>query len=117
MSIPDRVWTKRRRLNPSEWDRVGLHAYHTERILEVAGLLRAAAQLAALHHERLDGSGYHRGLGAAALPAAARLLTGAEVYQSLLEERVWRPALTREEAATEVRRMGRRRTAGRRRRA
>jgi ATP/maltotriose-dependent transcriptional regulator MalT len=48
--------------------------------------------LAGLHHERIDGSGYHRGAAGVAEPQAARLLAVVEVYQSMLEDRSWRPA-------------------------
>jgi response regulator RpfG family c-di-GMP phosphodiesterase/DNA-binding CsgD family transcriptional regulator len=103
VSVPNRVWIKRGPLNPAEWERVRLHAYHTERILSFAAPLRAPAAIAGLHHERLDGSGYHRGLHANAVPLAARVLAVAEVYQSMSEERAWRPARTREEARRQLR--------------
>jgi len=54
--------------------------------------MRASATIAGLHHERLDGSGYHVGLPANALPFTARLLAVAEIYQSMSEDRAWRPA-------------------------
>jgi DNA-binding NarL/FixJ family response regulator len=55
-----------------------------------------------MHHERLDGSGYHRALPAASIPLPARLLAAAEAYQSMVEERPWRPALTAPDAAREL---------------
>ena len=104
VSIPDLVWTKRGPLNPSERARVQLHAYHTQRILTVSPALRASGETAGVHHERIDGSGYHRGLPAAALPLGTRLLSAAEVYQSITEERSWRPGLDAADAAAELRR-------------
>src|SRR5205085_1650328 len=104
VSVPDRVWSKSGALNPSEWARVHLHPYHSQRILTVSPVLRASGELAGLHHERIDGSGYHRALPAAALPLSGRLLAAAEAYQSMLEERSWRPALDRQAAAAAVRR-------------
>jgi DNA-binding CsgD family transcriptional regulator len=65
--------------------------------------LAGLASLASLHHERLDGSGYHRGARGAALPPAARLLAAADVYHAMTEPRPHRPALAPEEAATELR--------------
>jgi DNA-binding CsgD family transcriptional regulator len=94
VSVPHRIWIKRGSLNPSEWERVRLHAYHSQRILSLSAPLRESAVLAGLHHERLDGTGYHRGLPASALPLLARLLAVAEMYQSMTEQRAWRPALT-----------------------
>lgn len=104
LSVPNQVWAKRGPLNPAQWARVRLHAYHTERILGVSDALRGAGQVAGLHHERLDGTGYHRGLPVAAIPLAARVLMAAETYQSMTEERSWRPALAPRDAAAEVRR-------------
>jgi HD-GYP domain-containing protein (c-di-GMP phosphodiesterase class II) len=102
VSVPNRIWSKHGSLNRAEWERVRLHAYHTQRILTVAGPLRRTGELAGMHHERLDGSGYHRALPAAAIPPPARLLAAAEAYQSMVEERPWRPALTAAEAAREL---------------
>jgi ATP/maltotriose-dependent transcriptional regulator MalT len=61
------------------------------------------AAIAGLHHERLDGSGYHRGLRANELPLTARLLATAEIYQSMREDRAWRPALAPAEATRQLR--------------
>ncbi|MGH7877310.1 MAG: HD domain-containing phosphohydrolase [Candidatus Dormibacteraceae bacterium] len=104
VSVPDRIWSKPGSLNRAEWDRVHLHTYHTQRILTVSPALRASGELAGLHHERIDGLGYHRGLPAPALPLGGRLLAAAEVFQSMVETRSWRPALDRAAAAVELRR-------------
>jgi len=105
VSVPGNVWLKRAALNRAEWDRVKLHAYHSQRIMAVTPLLRGPADIAGQHHERVDGSGYHRGVPAAAIPFASRLLMAAEVYQSMLEERSFRPAMKPEDAAGEQRRV------------
>lgn len=103
LSVPNRVWMKHGHLNSAEWERVRLHAYHTERIISFAAPLREAAAITGLHHERLDGSGYHRGLTAKALPLSARILAVAEVHRSMSEERAWRPPLTPAESARQLR--------------
>ena len=59
----------RARSTPDEWEQVRLHAYHTERVLARSPFLATLAPFAGAHHERLDGSGYHRGATAAALTA------------------------------------------------
>ena len=66
--------------------RFSRHAYHSQRILTVSSVLRSCGEVAGLHHERIDGSGYHRGLPATALPLGARLLGAAEAYQSMTED-------------------------------
>jgi HD-GYP domain-containing protein (c-di-GMP phosphodiesterase class II) len=79
---------------------VRLHTYYTERILARAPSLARLGALAASHHERLDGSGYHRGLPAASQSAAGRILAAADVYTALTETRPYRPAHPPEEAAS-----------------
>ena len=104
VSVPDGVWLKRGPLSAPEWERVRLHAYHTERIMSVAAALRPCGVIAGLHHERIDGSGYHRGVSSSALSTPARLLAAAEAFQSMTEARSWRPARAPSDAATELRR-------------
>jgi DNA-binding CsgD family transcriptional regulator len=78
---------------------VRLHPHWTDRILSGCPPLAGFAGCAAAHHERLDGSGYHRGARAGELDPAARLLAAADVLSALTEDRPHRPALPREEAA------------------
>jgi hypothetical protein len=66
--------------------------YHSERVLLRAPSLVALAPLAGAHHERLDGSGYHRGTAAAGLSAQARLLAAADAYHAMTEPRAHRAA-------------------------
>ena len=97
--IPTGIWEKPGPLNTAEWEQVRLHTYHTERILSRAPMLGPIALLAGLHHERMDGSGYHRGAPPAMLDLAARILAAADVFQALVEDRPYRPAHTSTEAA------------------
>jgi HD-GYP domain-containing protein (c-di-GMP phosphodiesterase class II) len=101
------VWTKAGALSEREWERVRLHPYYTERVLARPGGLARLGTLAAHHHERLDGSGYHRGAPAAILSPAARILAAADVYRALTEPRPHRPARSAEAAAEELRREAR----------
>ncbi len=80
-----------------------MHPYYTERILVRPAALAQLGALASLHHERLDGSGYHRGLPASVLSPAARILAAADVYHAMTEPRPHRPARTPESAASELR--------------
>jgi HD-GYP domain-containing protein (c-di-GMP phosphodiesterase class II) len=86
-------------LAPGEWERVRLHPYLTERVFAQSPALSPLGALGALHHERLDGSGYHRGLSAPMLDAAARILAAANAYAALTETRPHRPALSEPDAA------------------
>ena len=80
-----------------------LHPYFTERILAQPTLLESIGELAATHHERLDGSGYHKGVSAPALSTNARILGVADTYSTLLAERPHRPAQTPAQAARSLR--------------
>jgi HD-GYP domain-containing protein (c-di-GMP phosphodiesterase class II) len=93
------IWQKAGPLSLDEWEQVRLHAYHSERVLCRSPFLAALLPVATFHHERLDGSGYHRGATAAALTPAARLLAAADVYHAMTEPRPHRGALTPERAA------------------
>jgi HD-GYP domain-containing protein (c-di-GMP phosphodiesterase class II) len=72
---------------------VRLHPYYTERVLERSRALAPLAPVAGAHHERLDGSGYHRGATAAQLSLGARLLAAADAYDAMTHDRPHRPAL------------------------
>jgi HD-GYP domain-containing protein (c-di-GMP phosphodiesterase class II) len=102
--IPNGIWDRPGPLGDAEWERVRLHPYFTERMLARPRALAALAALAGTHHERLDGSGYHRGSTASALAPAARILAAADAYHAMTEPRPHRPARTADAAAEELRR-------------
>ena len=68
-----------------------LHVYYVERIFNRPEPLRRIGLLAATHHERMDGSGYHRGVGGAMLSAPARLLAAADAYHAMTQPRPTAP--------------------------
>ena len=72
VAVPNGIWDKPGPLSAAEWERVRLHPYYTERVLERSGALAPLARLAGAHHERLDGSGYHRGAARRAADRRAR---------------------------------------------
>ncbi len=96
------IWEKAPPLGTVEMEQVRLHPYHTERILERSALFKPLARLAGLHHERVDGSGYFRGIDGASLDRPARVLAAADACAELLEERPGRDALSPDEAAIEL---------------
>ena len=93
------VWAQAGPLSQDQWEQVRLHAYHSERVLSRSPYLATLRDPCGWHHERLDGSGYHRGTGAASLSPAARLLAAADVAQALTAPRAHRPALPPEQVA------------------
>jgi HD-GYP domain-containing protein (c-di-GMP phosphodiesterase class II) len=103
LGVPSRLWDKPTELTRSELEQARLHPYHSERILSRVPTLGGLARLAGLHHERLDGSGYHRGVGAVELPLAARVLAAADAYRVLVEDGPRRPGSSPERAAARLR--------------
>jgi HD-GYP domain-containing protein (c-di-GMP phosphodiesterase class II) len=102
IGVPNTIWDKPGPLSEAEWERVRLHPYYTERVLARVSALGGVCALAAQHHERLDGSGYHRGSAAPLLPSAGRILAAADVFHAMLEPRPHRPAQPAAAAAAEL---------------
>jgi HD-GYP domain-containing protein (c-di-GMP phosphodiesterase class II) len=101
--VPATVWDKPGPLSASEQERMRLHVYYVERIFQRPEPLRRVGLLAATHHERMDGSGYHRGIGGVMLSMPARLLAAADAYHAMLQPRPHRDARTPDDAARELR--------------
>jgi HD-GYP domain-containing protein (c-di-GMP phosphodiesterase class II) len=99
VAIGARTWQKPGPLTADEWEQVRLHPYHTERVLSRSPFLSALVPVARAHHERLDGSGYHRGAVGAELALPARVLAAADAYHAMIEPRPHREALPAEHAA------------------
>ena len=99
LGVPNSIWDKPGKLTPAEMERVRLHPYLTERMLAGTPTLAELGRIAVQHHERLDGSGYPRGLAGDSITAAGRILAAADYYSTMLEPRPHRPALARDDAA------------------
>jgi HD-GYP domain-containing protein (c-di-GMP phosphodiesterase class II) len=93
VGVSNAIWEKPGPLGFGEWERVRLHPHFTERAFAQSQALAPIGILAGTHHERLDGSGYHRGTRAPALDQAARILAAADCYAAMREPRPYRPAL------------------------
>jgi HD-GYP domain-containing protein (c-di-GMP phosphodiesterase class II) len=101
--VPNTIWDKPGPLTNAEWERVRLHPYYAERMLARPEALARLGAIAACHHERLDGSGYHRSLPGSALSPSARILAAADAYHAMTEARPHREALEPEQAAATLR--------------
>jgi HD-GYP domain-containing protein (c-di-GMP phosphodiesterase class II) len=97
LSVPNRILDKPGPLDPAEWEIMRLHALYTERIVEHVQGFEWLAFACAAHHERMDGSGYCRGIGADQLPELSRVLAVADVFDALSTARPYRHALAPEE--------------------
>jgi len=103
LGVSNAIWDKPGALTEAEYERVRLHPYLTDRMLVRLTALAPSREIAARHHERLDGSGYPRGLTATSLTPLDRLLAAADVYHAKTEPRPHRPALEPQQASRELR--------------
>jgi HD-GYP domain-containing protein (c-di-GMP phosphodiesterase class II) len=100
--VSNAVWEKPALLTTADWEQVRMHTYYTERILSASAALAPVAAIACLHHERLDGSGYHRGCRGTDIGTAARVLAAADSFQAMIQSRPHRAALDPDQARDEL---------------
>ena len=103
IGVPSGVWDETKSWSLSQRERARTHPYLLERMLAHTLLLGDIVQCASMHHERLDGSGYPRGLRRESIPMPARILAVADVYQALRQPRPHRDALDQDQAAQVLR--------------
>ena len=92
LAISSRILEKEGPLSDAEFAEIRRHPDYSRRILARVPPFRRVADLAGEHHERLDGSGYTRGVEGEELSRAARALSVADVYEALTAARPYRPA-------------------------
>jgi HD-GYP domain-containing protein (c-di-GMP phosphodiesterase class II) len=100
--LPATILEKPGPLTATETERMRMHSYYTERMLARPPALARIGAVAALANERLDGSGYHRGLPGSGISAPGRILAAADVFQAMREPRPYRPALSTKAAVAEL---------------
>ena len=103
LGVSNQVWSKPADLSPPEWERVRMHPYLTERVLDRIPGLGAVRTIARAHHEHLDGTGYPLGLAGSMLGRSERILAAAVAYQSALEPRPYRDPMTPQQAIARLR--------------
>jgi HD-GYP domain-containing protein (c-di-GMP phosphodiesterase class II) len=101
--VSNSIWDRPGQLSAGEWERVRLNPYLTARMLRQSATLAPLGDIAVQVHERLDGSGYPRGLSGSAISMPARVLGAAEAYASIREPRPHRPSRPADEAAAQLR--------------
>jgi putative nucleotidyltransferase with HDIG domain len=98
LSVPNEILQKPGALTDEEYDVIKRHAEVGSELVRQLGFSAQVARLVHDHHERLDGSGYPRGLGAPDLDIETRVLAVCDVFDALLSTRVYRPAWALENA-------------------
>ncbi|MDY2913726.1 MAG: HD-GYP domain-containing protein [Candidatus Enteromonas sp.] len=103
--VPDAILNKPARLTKEEFEIIKLHTTEGEKLLRtcLAGLedpefIRIACNIALYHHERIDGTGYPKGLRGEDIPFEARVMAVADVYEALISPRCYKSAYSVEEA-------------------
>lgn len=98
LSVPNEILQKPAALTDKEYETIKRHTELGSELVRQLGFSAQVARLVLNHHERLDGSGYPRGLGAPDLDIETRILAVCDVFDALLSRRVYRPAWTLEKA-------------------
>jgi HD-GYP domain-containing protein (c-di-GMP phosphodiesterase class II) len=93
LGVSNAILDKPGRLDADEWLAVQRHATYTEQILGRIRLFSQLAQVAGAHHERLDGRGYPRGIGADAIGLETRIITVADIFDAITATRPYRGAI------------------------
>jgi DNA-binding CsgD family transcriptional regulator len=101
--VPTAILDKPTPHTATEEERIRAASYFTERVLARPQALARLGAIAGLAHERMDGSGYHRGISGQAIPLSGRILATACAFHELLEPRASRPARTLKEATGVIR--------------
>lgn len=101
--VPGNVLSKPSPLSGSDLERMRMHVYYVERIFSRPEPLKRVGLVASMHHERMDGSGYHRAVSGVVLTTPCRILAVADAYHAMLQPRPYRESLSPEKAASEIR--------------
>jgi putative nucleotidyltransferase with HDIG domain len=100
LGVSNLILDKPGKLDAEETARIRRHTSHTHEILKRVRVFEGFAEMAASHHERLDGGGYHRGIAGDELSIEVRILAVADMYEALAARRPYRQERTSEEAMT-----------------
>jgi diguanylate cyclase (GGDEF)-like protein/putative nucleotidyltransferase with HDIG domain len=104
LAIPDSILMKPAQLDVQEWRQMRSHADEGARIIDRLGFLSDAVPAIRHHHERYDGSGYPDGLKGEDIPLGARIIHVADAHDSMRTSRIYRMAMSEEQALEELRR-------------
>ena len=104
IAVPDEILKKGSNLTPAEWEIMKQHPMTGETICRPLKTLRMVLPIIRCHHEHWNGSGYPDGLRGEDIPPLARILQVVDVYDALITERPYKPALPHEDAAETMRR-------------
>ncbi|RQW64364.1 HD-GYP domain-containing protein [Vibrio viridaestus] len=93
LGVSNTILDKPGKLDPHEWEAVKAHAAFTEEILDKISPFKSLARMAGAHHEKLDGTGYPRGVSANDISLMTRIITTADIFDAITAERPYRAAM------------------------
>ena len=102
VAVETHAWNRSEALTVDQWERMRMHAHCTERVLAPSAFLSRLGAIAGAHHERIDGTGYHRGVAGPSLGQADRVLAAADAFRTACEPRPHRSALPPEQASARL---------------
>jgi len=97
LGVPNTILDKPNKLTPAEWKVMREHPRYSEEILSQVSVFKPIAQIAGRHHERLDGSGYHRGIRGDQMTQMEKILQVADVAEALAADRPYRAGMSVEQ--------------------
>ncbi|MEI8200246.1 MAG: HD domain-containing phosphohydrolase [Eubacteriales bacterium] len=103
VGISDQILNKPGKLTEEEWDLMKMHSEIGYKIAMASPELMPIADYILSHHERWDGHGYPQGLAGHKIPLCSRILAVADAYDAMTEDRVYRKAMSMEDALEEIR--------------
>ena len=104
LAVPDHILNKPGKLTAAEFEKMKIHTTVGAQILERVGFPYPVVPIVRYHHEQWDGRGYPEGLRGEEIPVTARILSVADCFDSVREDRPYRPGMTRDEACAMIRR-------------
>lgn len=94
LAVPNEILDKAGPLSAEEFNIIKRHPYYTHRLIGAILGWEPLASWGALHHERMDGSGYPYHLSGNEVPLGARIIAVADIFTALAEDRPYRPAMS-----------------------
>jgi len=102
VSVPDEILDKPGKLSSEEWLLMKEHTIHGYNILRAADEYSNLALYALTHHEKIDGTGYPKGLKADEIPLFSRIIAIADAYEAMTSDRPYRKSLSKQQAVSEI---------------
>ena len=102
VKIPDAILKKPSSLTPDEWTIMRMHTTYGWEMLSTKEFFSTARIIAKSHHEKYDGTGYPEGLKGDEIPIEARIVSVVDVFDALVNKRVYKKAWDLESAITRI---------------